>query len=77
MGNNITFNYYVDPLFTYTIVVYGIVGLSLFLSMFYFGAVRSYNAGFYYILIPLVAFQFYNTQENVFLYHLFDLTMFA
>lgn len=77
MGNNITFNYYVDPLFTYTIVVYGIVGLSLFLSMFYFGAIRSYKAGLYYILIPLAAFQFYNTQENVFLYHLFDLTMFT
>ena len=76
-GNNISFHYYVDPLFTYTLVIYGIVGLVLFLSMFYSGAVRSYRKNMYYVLIALLAFQMYNTQENVFLYHLFDLTMFA
>lgn len=76
-GNNVTFSYPVDPLFTYTLVIYGYVGLAMFLSMFYVGALRTYRKRLPFILIAFLSFQMYNTQENVFLYHLFDLTMFT
>ena len=76
-GSNITFSYPVDPLFTYTLVIYGYWGLCIFLSMIFISAIRSYKASRIFMLIAFVAFQFYNTQENVFLYHLLDITLFA
>ena len=76
-GHNIHFPYYVDPLFTYTLVIYGYVGLGIFLSFFYYGAIRSFRKKLPFLLIAFMAFQLYNMQENVFLYHIFDLTLFA
>ena len=76
-GNNISFPYYVDPLYTYTLVIYGFFGLGLFLAVFYVSAFRAYKKHLPFLLIAFLIFQLYNTQENVFLYHLFDLTMFA
>lgn len=77
MGNNIRFPYHVDSLFTYTLVIYGYSGLAIFLSLFYTGAVRAYKKNLPFVLLAVLVFQLYNTQENVFLYHLFDLTMFT
>lgn len=76
-GHNIHFPYYVDPLFTYTLVIYGYVGLGIFLSFFYYGAIRSFRKRLPYVLIAFMVMQLYNMQENVFLYHLFDVTLFT
>ncbi|MDO5137446.1 MAG: hypothetical protein Q4D71_03200 [Oscillospiraceae bacterium] len=76
-GSNITFPYYVDPLYTYTLVIYGFFGLISFLLMFYKGAFRSFKQGLPFLLISILIFQLYNTQENVFLYHLMDITMYS
>ena len=77
VGNNIRFPYHVDSLFTYTLVIYGYSGLAIFLSLFYTGAIRAYKKNLPFVLLAFLVFQLYNTQENVFLYHLFDLTMFT
>ena len=76
-GNNVTFDIVVDTLFTYTLIIYGYAGLCIFMAMFYSGALHAYRKSLPFVLIALLAFQLYNTQENVFLYHLFDLTMFT
>lgn len=76
-GNNVTFSYPVDPLFTYTLIIYGYFGLATFLSMFYIGIIRTFRKSLPFVMVAFLAFQIYNTQENVFLYHLFDLTLFT
>ena len=76
-GNDATFSFPIDPLFSYTLIFYGYWGLCIFLSMFYAGGIRIYKKAAPFAMIALLIFQMYNTQENVFLYHLFDLTMFT
>ena len=76
-GHNVQIGYVVDNLYVYTEIIYGLLGLALFLGITIWSLYRSGQFGCLAILVASVVLILYNTQENVFLYHILDVTLFA